>query len=122
MVFLYLCGFCIAYPLSLTLSLTIRNKNSGDDGLKATAYLLEAAKAAADGGAGKKAQPAMNMAFGFEEHVFDWFASPAQAWRGQRMGRAMQQLHRMANGNVVTGVLWGIGVPLPCCDRHHASE
>ena len=92
----------------------------GDDGFKATAYLLEAAKAAAaaaESGAGKKARPAMNIAFGFEEHVFDWFASPAQAWRGQRMGRAMQQLHRMANGNVVTGTIalkWGggvIGVP-----------
>ena len=43
------------------------------------------------------------MLFRSEESVFEWFASPAQAWRGQRMGRAMQQLHRMANGHVVDG-------------------
>lgn len=61
----------------------------------------------------------MNIAFGFEEHVFDWFASPAQAWRGQRMGRAMQQLHRMANGNVVTGMR--DRRPAPRCDRHQRS-
>ncbi|KIP03658.1 hypothetical protein PHLGIDRAFT_130017 [Phlebiopsis gigantea 11061_1 CR5-6] len=77
-----------------------------DDGLKAAGYLLEAAKAAGVGALDRRAKPALNLAFGFEESVFEWFASPAQAWRGQRMGRAMQQLHRMANGHVVDDFDW----------------
>ena len=38
-------------------------------------------------------------------------ASPEHAWRGQRMGKAMQQLHRMANGGVITGKFDGMGPP-----------
>lgn len=75
-----------------------------DDAFKATAYLLEAARAA-DQSEDKKGKPAINVAFGFDEHVFEWWATPERSWRSKRMGRAMQQLHRMANENVVTGTL-----------------
>ena len=71
---------------------------SCDEGFKATSYLLEASKSPLDGAA---KFPAVNLAFGFDSTVFEWMAD--QPWREHRMGRAMQQLHRMANGNVITG-------------------
>lgn len=63
------------------------------------------ASAGAGSDAGKNTVPAVNLAYGFKQSVFEWMASPEHAWRGQRMGKAMQQLHRMANENVVTGKL-----------------
>ncbi|KAG5636306.1 hypothetical protein H0H81_008477 [Sphagnurus paluster] len=72
-----------------------------DEGFKATSYLLEASKPPAAEG---KRLPAVNIAFNFDKSVFEWMAD--QEWRGRRMGKAMQQLHRMANGNVVTDYAW----------------
>ncbi|KAG5643503.1 hypothetical protein DXG03_000744 [Asterophora parasitica] len=72
-----------------------------DEGFKATSYLLEAAKPASSE---EKRLPAVNLAFGFDKSVFEWMSD--QEWRGRRMGKAMQQLHRMANGNVVTDYAW----------------
>ncbi|KAH8079791.1 S-adenosyl-L-methionine-dependent methyltransferase [Cristinia sonorae] len=80
----------------------------GDEGFKATSYLLEAAKQSHPKSDSESAQtlPAVNLAYGFKESVFEWMANPAHAWRGQRMGKAMQQLHRMANGGVITDFPW----------------
>lgn len=85
--------------------------NSCDEGFKATSYLLEASKPPADG----KRLPAVNIAFGFEKSVFEWMAD--QEWRGRRMGKAMQQLHRMANGNVVASKLQFRRLTLNLCLR-----
>ncbi|EKM48202.1 uncharacterized protein PHACADRAFT_214909 [Phanerochaete carnosa HHB-10118-sp] len=73
-----------------------------DDEFKSAAHLVETARAAGNTG-GKKTKAAFHVAFGFDRPVFEWYSDPAQVWRGQRMSRAMEQLHRMANGNVVTG-------------------
>lgn len=77
-----------------------------DEGFKATSYLLDAARVshAANGDAPKKKLPAVNIAFDFSSTVFDWMSSPGDAWRGKRMGEAMQQLHRMANVHVAEGM------------------
>ncbi|KAF9469574.1 S-adenosyl-L-methionine-dependent methyltransferase [Collybia nuda] len=72
-----------------------------DEGFKATSYLLEASKLPLKQ---EKRLPAVNVAFGFEKSVFEWMSD--QAWRGKRMGKAMQQLHKMANGNVVVDYPW----------------
>ncbi|KAG6856819.1 hypothetical protein H0H87_000291 [Tephrocybe sp. NHM501043] len=72
-----------------------------DEGFKATSYLLEASKIPSDDA---NRLPAVNLAFGFNSTVFEWMAD--QEWRGHRMGKAMQQLHRMANGNVVFDYPW----------------
>lgn len=45
----------------------------------------------------------MNIAFGFSGSVFEWMSTPEQAWRGQRVGKAMQQFHRAVNSNVSEG-------------------
>ncbi|EKM53028.1 uncharacterized protein PHACADRAFT_259202 [Phanerochaete carnosa HHB-10118-sp] len=76
-----------------------------DDSFKAAAHLVETARAGGNKG-GKKGKSGANLAFGFEGPLFEWYSGPAQVWRGQRMGRAMQQLHKMANGNVVTDFDW----------------
>ncbi|TCD62094.1 hypothetical protein EIP91_007494 [Steccherinum ochraceum] len=80
----------------------------GDEGFKATSYLREAAVARPTAGADAEAKPvpAVNLAYGFEESVFAWMAKPEHPWRGQRMGKAMQQLHRMANGGVISDFPW----------------
>lgn len=88
----------------------------GDEGFKATAYLKEAAAPAEEG---SKEVPGTNIAFGFSETVFEWMASPGNAWRGQRMGKAMQQLHRMANGNVITGTTRRLICPLSKLNMLH---
>ncbi|RDB19401.1 O-methyltransferase SfmM3 [Hypsizygus marmoreus] len=72
-----------------------------DEGFKATSYLSEASKPVTEG---EKRLPAVNIAFGFKKSVFEWMSD--QEWRGRRMGKAMQQLHRMANGNVVSDYPW----------------
>lgn len=69
--------------------------NRCDDAFKAAAYLVEAARS--------DDKPALNLALRFDEPVFERWSSPQHAWRGQRMGQAMKQLHQMANGNVKTG-------------------
>lgn len=51
----------------------------------------------------KSAVTGANIAFGFESSIFKWMALPDNVWRAQRVGRAMQQYHRMANSNVRTG-------------------
>ena len=77
---------------------------SCDDAFKAAAYLVEAARSTGTAGsAGKQSLPALNLALGFKEPVFQHWSTPEHAWRGKRMGQAMKQLHQMANGNVVTG-------------------
>jgi len=40
---------------------------------------------------------AANIAFGFNDFIFTWMASPGNEWRGKRAGKAMIQLHGMAN-------------------------
>lgn len=74
----------------------------GDEGFRATSRLLEAAKTNIDEDSTKQL-PAVNIAFGFNDTVFDWMSRPEEAWRGKRMGEAMQQLHRMANIHVAEG-------------------
>ncbi|KAG6811266.1 hypothetical protein H0H92_008259 [Tricholoma furcatifolium] len=80
---------------------SVKDASSCDEGFKATSYLLEASKPSLDGA---RRLPAVNLAFGFNNTVFEWMAD--QAWRGRRMGKAMQQLHLMANGNVVFDYPW----------------
>lgn len=79
--------------------------NSCDEGLKSTSYLLEAATAGVNEGASnlKENRSAASLAFGFETSFFEWAAGPDQAWRSKRLGKAMQQLHRVVNMNVITG-------------------
>ncbi|GLB43619.1 putative O-methyltransferase [Lyophyllum shimeji] len=72
-----------------------------DEGFKATSYLLEASKAPSNGG---KRVSAVQLAYGFDKSVFEWMSD--NEWRGRRMGKAMQQLHRMANGNVLADYPW----------------
>ncbi|KAG6847786.1 hypothetical protein H0H93_006002 [Arthromyces matolae] len=72
-----------------------------DEGLKATSYLLEASRPSVDS---TRRLTAASHAFAFNGTIFEWMAS--QEWRGRRMGKAMQQLHRMANGNVVADYPW----------------
>ncbi|PSR77253.1 hypothetical protein PHLCEN_2v7988 [Hermanssonia centrifuga] len=71
----------------------------GDEGFKGSSYLTEAAQSTDE-------RSALSHAFGFTDPVFKWMASPEQAWRGQRVGKAMQQLHTMANGNVTRDYAW----------------
>ncbi|THH29959.1 hypothetical protein EUX98_g4226 [Antrodiella citrinella] len=79
----------------------------GDEGFKATSYLLEAAQQQQPSGENAApALPAVNLAYGFKQSVFAWMADPEHSYRGQRMGKAMQQLHRMANGGVITDFPW----------------
>lgn len=66
------------------------------------AHLVEVARSAGNMG-GKKGKVASHVAFGFDVPVFKWYSDPAQVWQEQQMSLAMQQLHRMANGNVVAG-------------------
>lgn len=73
----------------------------GDEGFRATSRLIDAAKIS---GSGKRV-PAVNIAFDFDISVFSWMSSPDQAWRGARLGKAMQQLHSVANIHVSEG-LW----------------
>ncbi|OJT07762.1 O-demethylpuromycin-O-methyltransferase [Trametes pubescens] len=75
-----------------------------DDGGKATAYLVEAARTTPS--VDKSPTPALNLAFGFEGPVFQHWADGAHAWRGKRLGHAMKQLHQVANGNVITDFQW----------------
>ncbi|KAF9446750.1 S-adenosyl-L-methionine-dependent methyltransferase [Macrolepiota fuliginosa MF-IS2] len=72
-----------------------------DEGFKATSHLLPASKTTSSG---DKDTPAINLAFGFDQSVFEWMSR--EAWRGRRMGNAMQQLHRVANGNVIFDYEW----------------
>ncbi|KAJ3569699.1 hypothetical protein NP233_g4876 [Leucocoprinus birnbaumii] len=74
-----------------------------DEGFKATSHLLQASKVSSQGKEGKDL-PGINIAYGFNETVFEWMSK--EAWRGKRMGNAMQQLHRMANGNVISDYDW----------------
>ena len=68
-----------------------------DEAFKATSHLSEAAEITE----GKTRLPGLNIAFGFHKSPFEWMSD--NAWRGERMGKAMQQLHRTTNGNVTSG-------------------
>ena len=87
-----------------------------DEGFKSTSYLLEAATSYSGEGVPqerpeketqdvkeKKLPSGANAAFNFGGPIFEWMASPEQSWRGKRMGKAMQQLHRVANSAVIFG-------------------
>ncbi|EPQ59774.1 S-adenosyl-L-methionine-dependent methyltransferase [Gloeophyllum trabeum ATCC 11539] len=79
----------------------------GDEGFRAASRLLDSAKIRKDeNGQVVKSLPAVNLAFGFQEPIFEWMSKPEEAWRGQRLGKAMQQLHRMSNGNVGIDYPW----------------
>ena len=72
---------------------------SADDGAKATTRLLEAATQK-----GEAKKTAANIAFDFNGPLFGWMASPGNEWRGKRAGKAMVQLHGMANGGIGEGI------------------
>jgi hypothetical protein len=69
----------------------------------ATMHLIDAAKTAGPVDTDGKRLPAINIAFNFSGPVFEWMSRPEEAYRGKRMGEAMQQLHRMANIHVSEG-------------------
>ncbi|KAF5359577.1 hypothetical protein D9756_003163 [Leucocoprinus leucothites] len=75
-----------------------------DDGLRATSFLLPAAKVDAPKTTQGKEAPAISLAFGFEESVFSWLAK--DPIRGKRMGSAMEQLHRVTNENTAFDYDW----------------
>lgn len=70
-----------------------------DEGYNAAARLQEAAKT-------HGAATGANLAFNFQGSTFNWMAAPERAWRGERLGRAMKQLHGMANANVPVDFEW----------------
>ncbi|EJD39075.1 S-adenosyl-L-methionine-dependent methyltransferase [Auricularia subglabra TFB-10046 SS5] len=70
-----------------------------DEGYNAASKLQEAAKSHGQASGSK-------LAFGFQGTVFDWMAAPEHAWRNERLGRAMKQLHMMANANVPADFEW----------------
>ncbi|KZW02262.1 S-adenosyl-L-methionine-dependent methyltransferase [Exidia glandulosa HHB12029] len=70
-----------------------------DEGYNAASKLQEAAKSQGQTSGCK-------LAFGFQGSVFDWMAAPERTWRGERLGRAMKQLHMMANANVPADFEW----------------
>lgn len=84
-----------------------------DEGFKATSHLLQASKVSSPKTPQGKDLTALNLAFGFNQTVFEWMSQ--EAWRGKRMGNAMQQLHRMANGNVIFDYNWS-GLTSPIVD------
>jgi hypothetical protein len=74
----------------------------GDEGFRAASRLLDAAKVPPPG---QKILPAGNIAFGFSGTVFDWMATPEQAWRAERLGKAMQQLDKSTNIHASEGAV-----------------
>lgn len=96
----------------------------GDEGFRSTSRLVDAAKLSpatnghANGSASSevaKRQPASNIAFGFNESIFEWMASPSQAFRTERLGKSMQQLHSVVNLHVQDDYPWG-EIPSPLVD------
>ncbi|KAJ7210105.1 S-adenosyl-L-methionine-dependent methyltransferase [Mycena pura] len=80
-----------------------------DEGYNAASRLIDVAKRRGTASAGvenKSRITGTNLAFGFDCSVFEWMAKPEQAWRGERLGRAMKQLHGMANSNVPIDYAW----------------
>ncbi|KAJ6566268.1 S-adenosyl-L-methionine-dependent methyltransferase [Mycena capillaripes] len=80
-----------------------------DEGYNAASRLIDVAKMRGTENAqevSKSRITGTNLAFGFDCSVFDWMAQPEQAWRGERLGRAMKQLHGMANSNVPIDYAW----------------
>ncbi|KAJ7766958.1 S-adenosyl-L-methionine-dependent methyltransferase [Mycena maculata] len=82
-----------------------------DEGYNAASRLIDVAKRRGSGGTDTPAEDkprvtGTNLAFGFDCSVFEWMAKPEQAWRGERLGRAMKQLHGMANANVPADYAW----------------
>ncbi|KAF8516483.1 hypothetical protein JB92DRAFT_2910214 [Gautieria morchelliformis] len=75
----------------------------GDEGFRAASRLLDAAKVPQHG---EKILPAGNIAFGFSGTVFDWMSTPEQAWRAERLGKAMQQLDKSTNIHVSEDFPW----------------
>ncbi|KAG5730173.1 O-demethylpuromycin-O-methyltransferase [Termitomyces sp. T112] len=73
---------------------------SADDGAKATTRLLDAADVLSAG------KTAANIAFGSTQSLFEWMHNPGNEWRGKRAGKAMVQLHSMANEGVGEDYPW----------------
>ncbi|KAF7346966.1 S-adenosyl-L-methionine-dependent methyltransferase [Mycena venus] len=90
-----------------------------DEGYNAASRLIDVAKRRGMAGAevGDKSRiTGTNLAFGFDCSVFEWMAQPQQAWRGERLGRAMKQLHGMANSNVPIDYAWSaLASPIVDC-------
>jgi hypothetical protein len=63
---------------------------------------LDAAKTITPGNAEKNITAA-NIAFNFSGSIFDWMSRPEEAWRGKRLGKAMQQFDHTFNPNVSEG-------------------
>ena len=68
-----------------------------DEGAKATAYLVEASKMK------DAAICPFNLAYKYDKSIFRWLAESEGNWRGERMGKAMQQLHRVVDSNTAYG-------------------
>ena len=69
---------------------------------------MDAARPTGPVNAQNKRLPAINIAFDFSVPIFEWMSRPEQAYRGKRMGEAMQQLHRMANFHVSEGMIYAL--------------
>jgi hypothetical protein len=66
---------------------------------------LDAAKTTASVNSDEKKLSAVNIAFDFSGSTFEWMAKPGEAYRGKRMGEAMQQLHKTFNALVSEGIM-----------------
>ncbi|KAF9446748.1 S-adenosyl-L-methionine-dependent methyltransferase [Macrolepiota fuliginosa MF-IS2] len=75
-----------------------------DDGYKASSQILPASKIVVPDKPQGRELPAISLAFGFQDSVFEWYTR--EAWRGKRMGNAMQQLHRVVNENSALDYDW----------------
>jgi len=76
-----------------------------DEGIKSLTRLTDAAMLKGGTVEGSEATPsAAKLAYGFEKTLFEWLQD--QPWRGQRMGKAMQEISRIINGNVPTEYSW----------------
>jgi hypothetical protein len=70
-----------------------------DDAFRAASHFTEVAKASTAG----RRLPAHAAAYGYNSTIFEWMSTPEQAWRGQRVGRAMVQSHTFANKHIAEG-------------------
>ena len=77
---------------------------SGDEGFRATSRLLDAAKSTSQPqNMTSDRTTGTQLAFGFDGSIFAWMSAPEHAWRNQRLGQAMQQLHGVLNGKISEG-------------------
>jgi len=77
----------------------------GDESFRASSRLLDAAKFNRHHLNGPR-KSGFSIAYDFDDSCFQWMSKPGQAWRGERLGLAMRQLHRMANDHIGTDYPW----------------